>query len=91
MSHKGTTFITAEAFKDRFKHASVGFTFSYATGDLAGECIEHPDARALRALTHKMSDEKLIALTQRRLPDTTMKGGGVAFQYLATKRSDQNG
>jgi hypothetical protein len=88
VTFKGTTFITAEAFISRFEQALDGSTFPYATGDLASECIQHVDARALRALTHKMSDEKKIALTQRRLPGEKMKDGGAVFQYLATKRSE---
>ena len=88
MTLKGTTFLTADAFMDRFNQAQPGWTFPYASGDLAGECAIHPDARALRALTHKMSDEKKIALTQRRLPGERMKDGGFAFQYLATKRAE---
>lgn len=90
VSYHGTTFITADCFRDRYDQAMTGRTFSYATGDFANICTWNKDARELRDLTHKMVDQKKIALTQIRRPDLKMQGGGVGFEYLATKRSESH-
>lgn len=83
-----TTYITADAFRDRYEHAVVGWTFVYATGDLAHACLMESDARKLRDTVQHYEETKRVALTQRACPDVEMKfGGGRAFEYCATKRA----
>jgi hypothetical protein len=83
-----TTFLTADAFIARYGHAAPGATFSYAKGDLAVACQHERDAVKLRDLVREFAESKKVALTQRPIADTTMRGGGRAFEYLATKRSE---
>lgn len=85
----GTTFITAEAFADRYRHAPVGASFRYATGDLASVCQTDPSAKELRELVQHMSDRGEIVLTQRRRADLNMPNNCVAYEYLATRRQEQ--
>lgn len=82
----GTTYLTVDAFLDRFEQMGEGRQFSYATGDLANACAHDEDARALRNKVQNLEKIGRIALTQRRRPDIKLKGGGAAFEYLATRR-----
>jgi hypothetical protein len=90
MTLVGTTYITADAFRDRYEHAAPGWAFVYATGDLARACELEADARKLRDTVQHYADTKKIVLTQRPRPDLQMKHtGGRAFDYLATKRAEE--
>jgi hypothetical protein len=80
----GTVFITAECFCDRCTHALSGHPFRYATGDLDMACEKSCDARKLRSAARAMELQKLIDLSQRKLP--TVRGSKSTLEYLATKR-----
>ena len=84
----GTTFITAEAFLDRYRHSMPGYSFSYATGDLAGLCEYNEEAHELHDLVWAMNDQRKIALTERGRPDLVANGLPVAFEFVATKRKE---
>lgn len=82
----GTTYITAEAFCDRYNFAQVGQEFAYATGNLRQASAHDPDARKLREFIADLIERKRIVVerrhTGRKLPD-----GGPSLEYLAVKRS----
>lgn len=85
----GTTFITVEAFINRFTLASPGATFPYATGDLTYLKKFNADAMRLCKLVTQMTDEQKIIPTLRHRPDINLKSGARAFEYLATKRRER--
>ncbi len=74
----GTTFITADAFRDRYVHKDFNMPFRYASGDLVAACKVSIEARELRRLIYEM-------VSARKLKLSHMQSGPGRFEYFATK------
>lgn len=88
---RGTEYLTVDAFLDLVETAGPGETIRYAVGDLAFSAAKFPDLFALRRHVWRLHEAKRIALTQRACTDRPfVTGGGRSFEYLATRRRDEN-
>ena len=85
-----TDYLSEDAFVARIASAQPGEQVVYATGDIACGAAHDPALFALRKTVQRLAEAKVIALTQRKRRDQLFKIAGCAFDYIATKREENN-
>lgn len=74
----GTIFLTAEAFRDRYRWSEPDVPFSYATGNLVAICKIDAEARELRCLVYDWENRRKLKLSHVAM-------GAGRFRYFATR------
>lgn len=75
---QGTVFITADAFRDRYRWCEPGMMFGYATGNMASACKVDQDARELQCVVYNMENKRKLKLSKE-------PRGPNRFEYFATR------
>jgi hypothetical protein len=89
ITERGTTYLKEPAFVEMIATAAPGEAFVYATGDVAYSAPLDPELFSLRKTVWRLYEAMVIALTQRACRKQFVIGGR-AFDYIATKREENN-